>query len=500
MKLASTAKYLSLSPWLAAAPIAVLAGAVASTGDLKLIALFFGALVGLVAALFPTALFWLAITISIVLAGTAQLYFPSLELIRWAVVPISVLLVIHLLIQAFQSSLQYRNPGNTPPILWLLLAFMLVNLITAFVNQQNLASLAIGLKGYFQLWGVLFWMALLNRNHEIMEHWLPKVVLLLALIQVPFALHQYLFIAPIRHNLEQGIVPLDIVTGTFGGSINGGGANAALAVFLLVVWSCILALWKNHAISTPKTLLLSAILLMPVMINEAKVSIIYAVAIFIVVFRHGIVRDFSRFVGVSIMIIGVVAVMFITYIRHAPEGKVDSWTGLITYTVEYNLMKDEQWDGKLSRGGSIKLWLQEHGSTVNTLLGYGVGVTRSESQSGLTKRLGIKDPQSFGVGNLAAIAVLWESGVIGFGIVTALFWVGFRSACLLERRYVENARQSAIFLGLQGAVVILYISLWHKNFFLFHIAYQAVLVLLFGYLIYWLRQTVQADNQAYSRD
>jgi len=499
MKLTHTAKYMKLSPWLAAVPIAMLAGAVASTGNIKLIALFFGTLFGLVTALFPTALFWLSITISIVLAGTAQLYFPSLELIRWAVVPISALLVIHILIQSIQSSPQHRNPDDMPSILWLLLAFMLVNLITALVNQQNFASMTTGLKGYFQLWGVLFGMALLNWNRELMERRLPKIVLLLALIQVPFALHQYFFIAPIRHNLEQGIVPLDIVSGTFGGSIEGGGANAALAVFLLIVWSCILALWKNRAISTPKTLLISAFLLTPVMINEAKVSIIYAIAIFIVVFRRGIFHNFTRFVGVSILFIGVVAMMFLTYIRHAPEGKVESWTGLITYTVAYNLTKDEQWDGKLSRGGSIKLWLQEHGPAVNTLLGYGVGVTRAESQTRLSKKLGIKDLQSFGVGNLAAIAVLWESGVIGFGIVTALFWTAFRSACQLERRYSVNAKQSAIFLGLQGAIIILYISLWHKNFFVFHIAYQAVFILLFGYLIYWLRQTVPVSNQAHNK-
>lgn len=498
MKTTHIIKYQSLSPWLLGILVSLLAGTVASTGDFRLVALFFAALCGLVAALFPVPLFWLAIIVSFALAGLAQLYYPPLELIRWTLIPISAILVAHILIQHFLTPPRQLNNDNMPLILWLLLAFILVNVISAIVNLQNLATVATGLKGYFQLWGLLFAMALLNWNSELMERWLPRAIWILALIQVPFGLHQYFFVAPVRHGLERGIVPLDIVSGTFGGSLNGGGANAVLAVFMFIVWSCVLALWKSKVISTSRMLLISAILLAPVMINEAKVSIVYIVTVFLVTFRRDAFRNITRFLTVGILTTGIVATMFVAYVRHAPEGKVETWYDLVTYTLEYNLLKDEAWGGKLSRGGILKLWIEEHGTVANTLLGYGVGATRSETPNLLSRRLGIKNPQSFGIGNLAVIAILWESGVIGFAIIAALFVAAFRGACKLERIYAANKEQSAIFLGLQGAIVILYISLWHKNFFVFHIGYQAILVVLLGYLTYWLRQPGPAGAQALS--
>ncbi len=263
---------------------------------------------------------------------------------------------------------------------------------------------------------------------------------------------------------------------------------------MFLVWSCLLALWKNKVISTVRTLVISAVILAPVMINEAKVSVVYVVTVFLVIFRRDIFRNLTRFIGVGILTTAIVAIMFVAYMKQAPEGKVQSWSDLITYTLEYNLEEADSQEGKLSRGGAMKLWLEDHGSVTNTLLGYGVGVTRADDHNDLAKKLGISDPLSFGIGNIAVIAILWESGIIGFAIIVALFMVAFRNANELERRYAGNMEQSGIFLGLQGAIAVLFISLWHKNFFVFHIGYQAIVVTMFGYLAYWLRQPAPAST------
>lgn len=481
-------RYRELSLWVTGALTSVIAGVVASAGDPRLDLLFVGALAGLVTSLFPLALFWAGIVVSFVLAGLAQLYYPPLELIRWAILPISAMLVVHVVIQQVQMSRTHSGRDHTPLIIWLLVAFILANILSALMNSEDLSTLATGMKGYFQAWGLIFAMALYDWKDDLMKKQLPKAIWLLALLQLPFVLHQYFFVVPGRHGLIKGIVPLDIVSGTFGGSFEGGGANAVLAAYLFVVWSCALALWKNGILSTGRTLVASAILLAPVMINEAKVSVVYVVVVFMVIFRRGILQNLSRFIGVGILTMAVVAVMFIAYIKQAPEGKVSSWSDLITYTIEYNTADSDTEDGKLSRGAVMKLWWDDHGSVANTLFGYGVGVSRSDDHNYLAQKLGISDPLSYGVGNLASVAILWESGLVGFAIITALFAVAFRDATTLEKRFRNDKRQSAIFLGLQGAVTVLYVSLWHKNFFVFHIGYQAIVVVLLGYLVYWLRQ------------
>ncbi len=477
-------------PFLLAALGAVAAGIVTARGDIRLIFLFAALPIGLVVSLYPMALFTITMLVSFVIAGLAQLYFPSLELVRWAVLPMSFVFLLHLMIQSSGRAADNVKRKGHNLLNFLLIAFIVVNIFSAVINRDSLASFAIGMKGYFQLWGFLFALALMDWDERLMRRWLPIAVFIIALIQVPFALHQYFIVAPSRVSIAKGIVAVDIVTGTFGGSVEGGGANAVLAAFAFAIWSCVLALWKKRKISGVATALLTGFILLPVMINEAKVSIIYALVVFFVVFRKGIFDNASRFFAVSLLVFAIVAGMFYTYVQHAPADKVSSWSGLIEYTIEYNIAKDESMDGKLTRGANIELWLKDHGSVANTLFGYGVGASRADTHNNLAKWLGIKDPQSFGIGMLATIAVLWESGLIGFFILNAIFAVAFVFAGKLERRYWEDNWMSGIFLGLQGAIVILYISMWHKNFFVFHIGFQIIIVTLFGFLSYWYRRGI----------
>ncbi len=465
------------------------AGAISITGNLKLIGLFLGGFTGLIIALYPALLFWIAILVSLIVAGLAQLYLPQLQLIRWAIIPVTFALLLHAFLQLFQPVTQQENISRTMPVIvGISIAFILINVFSAVLNLQTLPSFITGFKGYFQVWGLLFAMAYIGWDKRLMEITLPRVIFIIALIQIPFALHQYLFVVPSRVGIVRGLVPIDIVSGTFGGSVLGGGANAVLAAYMFVVWSCVLALWKNKVISLTRMLVISAILLSPVLINEAKVSVVYVVAVFLTVFRRGSFKNMLRFIGIGFVSFAIVAIMLAAFVRHAPEGKVESWSDLIAYTYEYNVEKDDAFGDKLSRGGAIKLWMQEHGSLTHTLFGYGVGATRSEERNQLAQQLGINNPASYGVGAIAIVAVLWESGITGLLVMIMLFFVAFRTAGKLESEYEMNPWLSALFVGLQGAIVVLFISLWHKNFFVFHIGFQAIPILIFGYLAYWSRQ------------
>ena len=480
-------RFKTLWPYAVACLVALVASAAISTSDIRMVALLAALGCGVIVALYPIALFWTTLAVAFVIAGMAQIYFPPLELVRWALIPLSFLFIAYIFVQNLAPTPGIERRKSPNALLLVLNGFFFANVASWIMNGLPLGDFIVGLKGYFQLWGFLLALAMMHWDQQLMRSTLPKAIFLLALFEIPVALHQYFFIAPLRtYGMEKGVVALDIVAGTFGGQITGGGANAVLAVFMLAVWACVLGIWKKRGLNTFWMVVLSAILLVPVTINEAKVSIIYAVVVFLVIFRKGIFQNIGRFLTVTALVFTMVAALFYTYISHAPAGAASSWGDLVKYTVEYNLNKEEEFDGSLSRGGSIELWVNHQQTDLgHMLLGYGVGVTRQELHNNLAIDLGIANPQDYGVGKLASMAVLWESGVIGFLLLTASFAVAYFYCGQLEKVHSRDNWLSGIFVGLQGAVIILYISLWHKNFFVFHPGFQIIVITLFGFVIYW---------------
>ena len=51
----------------------------------------------------------------------------------------------------------------------------------------------------------------------------------------------------------QGLVPVDIIAGTFGGELFGGGNNAEMATFLIIVLAFLLSRWRSGLLPTKKT-------------------------------------------------------------------------------------------------------------------------------------------------------------------------------------------------------------------------------------------------------
>ena len=108
----------------------------------------------------------------------------------------------------------------------------------------------------------------------------PGLLLGIAFLQLPFVAQQFVILVPARKGLP-GIVPADIVAGTFGGSAIGGGANSLLALYLLSVIAVLIALWRSGALAGRRWLLSAAGLLMPpLFLNESKASMVLLVDIF----------------------------------------------------------------------------------------------------------------------------------------------------------------------------------------------------------------------------
>jgi hypothetical protein len=473
------------SPWLAILAV-IAASGVASTGNLIYVMALLATLAGLVIAVYPTLLLWITIVAALVVAGLTRLYIPQLQEVRWFVVPVALALLGHALLSGFTMT-----PGPTrerlPATLGWALAFILVVVFSTLLNRPGLEQAVIGFKGYFQVWGVLFALAILRWPVELVDR-LPKVLLWIGLLQLPFALHQYLSMVPSRLGLGPGIVPLDVVSGTFGADSEGGGMNALLATYLFVVLAGLTALWREQVLSGRRLLLLGLPLLVPVLLNEAKVSVVYLLVVFLVLYRRDMVVRPARFLGVMLGAALVLGMLMTVYTLNAPSDKVQGWADLVEYTYQYTVVRDENQAGQLGRWSALTFWASQHGpkDVLGTLLGHGVGASRAAQADKLGPLAATLDP-TMGIGNTAVAALLWESGVMGLLCVFGMLWAAFLSAGRLARRYATERWRAGLFQGLQAAVAVLFVSLWHKNLFVFQLSYQTLLVLLLGYLAYWER-------------
>jgi len=258
--------------------VVALGGFSASTGDPLFLLLAAGTLVGMVIAVDYRLLLVVTLVGGLVVSGVTQLYIPQLQLIRWAFAASALILLGHVFFEALKSNTMSWRVESA--ILFWALLFVLILLFSGYLQSVKLGVAVISMKGYLQLWGALFAIALLPWTREQMKM-LPWFLLVITLIQIPFVLHQYFVLVPLRMGISDvaGLVPIDIVSGTFGGKLNHGGANAALTVLCFMTLAGVLNLWKNRQINTLKFLFLALLVAFPAFINSTKISGIYLLVV-----------------------------------------------------------------------------------------------------------------------------------------------------------------------------------------------------------------------------
>jgi len=469
--------------------VVALGGFSASTGDPLFLLLAAGTLVGMVIAVDYRLLLVVTLVGGLVVSGVTQLYIPQLQLIRWAFAASALILLGHVFFEALKSNTMSWRVESA--ILFWALLFVLILLFSGYLQSVKLGVAVISMKGYLQLWGALFAIALLPWTREQMKM-LPWFLLVITLIQIPFVLHQYFVLVPLRMGISDvaGLVPIDIVSGTFGGKLNHGGANAALTVLCFMTLAGVLNLWKNRQINTLKFLFLALLVAFPAFINSTKISGIYLLVVLFMTYYDEInVRPLKFMMRVLITLM-LCLVLALSVISSLPENSnVTSLADLYEQTYSYNIEEDNIRDNKLSRAGTIRAWkdpVRPH-RFKDMVVGYGIGSSRIiDSEAG--RRISNKINLEKATGVTALAALLWETGILGVLTVIMLFFSAFSVATKLRRFYKHDAFHRSIFTAAQCSVAIMFISLGHKSFFTYHIGFQTLFVILFGYLIYWERQ------------
>lgn len=476
--------------------LSFIAGLVASTGSPLIIMLFTAMFLGVFFIAKPLILLILVLFGGLVLSGSVSLYYPPLSQLRWGVVIAALLLcLVSLLAKFFRSSSSAIEKADIylhPIFIWAVLFFSVV-LFSSFFNLGLTLDAVIGLKGYFQVWGLLLAFAWLGFGDVSMKMY-AWAILALTLLQVPFALHQFLVLVPQRTTIAAAqdlVVAPDIVVGTFVGSMGGGGGNVILSSLQVIGLALLAVLGRRGLLSRPKILVLAMLFITPVLLNETKATFVLLPLALLWIYRNKIRSNPIQTIFGGIAVIFLLWGLLYAYVN-LPRSQSQTFKSPEQYiekAISYNFSDRGYGRFKLNRTTVYTHWLEHHGISdiVHTLVGHGAGET-NEGGVGLRKNsIAMSQFQGMGIGLTALSALLWETGVLGLVSAVGLFFSVFRAACNIEHAIVDPYAW-AVLKAMQAGILVMGLNLLHNNYFVFEIGFQTLLFLIFGTVILLARR------------
>jgi len=471
-----------------AVTLAAAGGLLAGSGDVTLAILAAGSAIGVVLLSRPTVALWVVVFSSLVLAGLTQLYLPQLQFIRWTVGLLAWALgVVALLRYMFTTS----APGSSklPTVWWWMVAFAGVALLSGALNFSNTETLLFGLKGHFQMSGLFVAIIMMRWSEDVIDKF-PRVIVGIALVQLPFVLHQYLFLVPGRLGLGGGVVAEDVVSGTMGATVGGGGANAVLSILLIIAAAIVLANYKRGLISPLKMCLNLLVLMLPIAFNSNRIALLYLLLVYLLLFSADIFKAQLKAIFVTTLFVLTLASVSWSYMNLASTADTSlGWRGFVSQTIARNTDEGHGYGRfQLNRWTGLTFWVREHRDATwdKILAGHGVGSSR-EGEGGAMSPTTLAQQRypGVGIGLTSVSAILWDAGIIGLACWLAILWSAYLAAGRLARHYVTVPSRAAALHGFQVAIPILFISLFHKSFLTFHVPYQSLVLLVLGYIGYW---------------
>ncbi|MGZ8270521.1 MAG: hypothetical protein ACXW1T_05015 [Methylophilus sp.] len=465
--------------------------------------------VGLVLVAYPKLGLWVTIVGALVGSGLIDLYAPSLKPLVWGLALLATGLACVVLMQSIFKNVSSPATKNTALkfgeakylVLWLL-AFFLMAIVSSVINWHGFKAVLLGLKGYFQIWGLLIAIYFLI-NTETQANRLISFFLLLGFIQIPFLLHQFFVLVPQRTSelyAAHGIVAGDIVAGTFGGSMTGGGRSPTLALLCAFCITLALAKWRSGYMSTRYLIVALLFFVFPMFISQVTLFLVLLPIAMLMLFKDRIlVNPLKAIAGGLVMVLLISAIFFgYSLLPSARSQKQQSLDKVISNSLEYNLGKRGYGNSKLNRTTVYTFWIEQQArisKIVPMLIGNGPAATSGGAVVKDKQSLGSDRYKGFGIGLTGLSSLLWEVGLLGV-LVTAGVFV---SAYQLSRRLAQQwsgTKNWASFKAIQIMTVLFGVSLLHINYFVFDLSYQTIFIMLLSYLLVMSRiQPISKQHQ-----
>ncbi len=427
---------------------AVVLGAVVATGNPVYIGLVAGAIVGIALLNALPVVLWLLIVGVLLVNGPLVMSFPGLAKTAWLYSVLGFFLAGAAVLHSAIGRERFARPA--PRFVPIMVGIIAVSALLLPLSAGDISEGVGAIKRHYQMWGLMFILAVVPFTWKLVRSW-ARFAVGLAMLQLPFAIYQFVVLVPIREKMMwyvPGLAPIDVVAGTLENRMDGGGANPEMALLLVIVITMLLSAYREGMIRGWLTLLMTLIAAAPLAIGEVKLVIVtLPLALWIV--SSDLIRARPALFAVGALMVAAATAalaVVIALVVTPPDRKsltVEQRIELLwKTTVGYNF-GDDSYSGSaigLNRTSAIAFWYQEHGlqNPVETVLGHGLGSAHAGETKSASGHMDAKfHGKAIGMSTLSAL--LWEIGLLG----VAAYALVFGGALAVARRLARDATSGA---------------------------------------------------------
>ena len=311
-----------------------------------------------------------------------------------------------------------------------------------------------------------------------------KLILFIALLQLPFALYEMIFIVPERVGVVAGAELTDVIAGTFGANLDTGSANAEMATFLIIAFTFLFTRWQEKLFSGRTLLLMALLLLTPLFLGETKIVVVMLPLVTLIVLRDDIRNNPSRFVVFGTLALLLFISLGLVYVFVMDKATLHE---AIQGTLAYNFQNVGYGRNVLNRTTVLTFWWQEQSLSdpLGFLLGHGLGSSYSGGGALISGHIGSLYP-SYGIDLTAASTLLWDLGLVGLILYLALLAFAWFAAVRL-RRGSSDPRLRADALAIQAAIALFALFTIYRNSGVSFMPWEIVQSVVLGYLGYLIK-------------
>jgi hypothetical protein len=389
--------------------LALVGGVAAAFGSVLLVGVLAALLVGGGLMMNPRVHLLVGLVFAMVITGVLEFFF-FFGQANW----LSSIIIGSMLITGISRSVWENNLHPGPTLFgFSIYAYLLTLMFSSAVNNIPIVQAIVGLRNYVPYIGIAAILVYVNFDSKFIRQ-LPILLLAIGFLQAPVALIQNFVVGPWRNSLRNAVGRVDeAIVGTFGGSVVTGGYTGEMAAFLVMLIIFVLARRRDKIIGSFAAAASCAILLIPILFAETKVSLVLLPLLIFVCFI-GNIRSHKGFVSslvvVAVVLIGAVAATY--FYRYWNDSAVA--VKQMGYAFDPNFMVTPTHRGRV---GTIIHWYESNvaaGHLMGTMFGYGMASTLEGSFTiGLgsaVKRFGL------GLDAHAMSRLLWDGGLICFAI------------------------------------------------------------------------------------
>lgn len=439
-----------------------------------------GAILGAFLFMVPRMALWLCVLGAMLAAGAVSLFAPSLNKLTWL---FSLLGFFLLVASLFRGLVSPPGSAKAPIFVRLALLFIAYALLVSPLTGATIGELVAGGKRYFQFWGLMFAGAWLLRDPRDFAR-LFKFLAVVAALQLPLALYQRIWLVPARVGLGNGVVPIDVVSGTFEATMLGGGNSSAMVLFLTLAAVVLVSAWREGALSLGRFVLALAWVLVPMGLGETKVVVVFLPIVLLVLFGQYVRR--APAASIAILIGGLALTGLLFWIYGTYFGKPGhSLAQRLQATIDYNFGNVGYYGAySLNRTTALTYWWQHHGAEnpLQMFFGHGLGSSYAAPTALVQGHVALAH-RLIGIGFSAASSLLWDLGLLGLSLFAATLVGAWRSASAMLAR-APSAWWRAALTGIRCAVPLFAVMAIYTDSLLNALSVQCLLMLCLGTLAY----------------